>query len=235
MSRHLCIGVLPSKHPLDTSLFGVASLLPRIDFSGEQGPVGQTPIKTLAIQYADLDFSHIEPTGVLRGVVKYNAAQKCLRFFDVEHFLEAFAEVGVEVVQDQMDAACCGIDLFEQELDKCDEINFGTAIRDHNGAASAFGLYRYEQVAGAGANILVILSHGHSRLDRPGDARVLEHLLALFVQTNDGLPRSKWASVEIEQIVHTFPIFLGQSADTPHQLAPRLEAVFLAAGGRSRD
>ena len=72
------------------------------------------PIQALAIQDANFDFRHIEPTGVFRGVVKYDTAQEDFRFFDAEHFLETLAEMGIEIIHDQMDAARCGIDLFEQ-------------------------------------------------------------------------------------------------------------------------
>ena len=99
MTRHLCIRILPSEAPLDASLLRVAAQLPGIHFGDERGLVRQTPIKTLAVKNADFNFSHVEPTGMLRRVVKDNTSQQRLCLLDTEHFLEALAEVGIEIVQ----------------------------------------------------------------------------------------------------------------------------------------
>jgi len=229
MARHLLVRILSSECPLDASVLPIAAPLPSIDFCGECGAVRQTPIKALAIKDADFDFSHVEPTGVPGRVVEYDAAQKCLRLLDAENFLEALAEVGIEVVQNQMDAARGGIDLFEQMPDEDDEIDLGTMVGNHDGSPSSLGFHCHEQIAGAGANVLVIQPHGRSGLDRQGRTRVFEQLLALLVQTDDRLPRSEWTGVEIEQVVHSLPIFLRQPADAPHQFAPRLDTVFFSS------
>ena len=64
MSRHFLICVLPGERPRDTFLVGIAAQLPCIDLSDERVSIRQVPIQALAIQYADFDFGHIEPTGV---------------------------------------------------------------------------------------------------------------------------------------------------------------------------
>lgn len=115
MLSHFLIGVLPSERPGDTSLVLIEARLPGVDLGNQCGPVWQAAVKTLAIQDANLDFSHIQPTGVFRSVVKGDATQKCLRLLKSENVLEALAEVGVEVIHDQMDAARCGIDLFRAD------------------------------------------------------------------------------------------------------------------------
>ncbi len=51
-------------------MVSIAAQLPGVDLGDEYGAVWQAPIKTLAIQDADFDFSHVEPAGVFRGVVK---------------------------------------------------------------------------------------------------------------------------------------------------------------------
>ena len=114
MPCHFFIRILPSERPRDTSLVGISALLPSVDLGNEGVAAWQASIQALAIQNADFDFDHVEPTGVFRGVVKHGATQKCFRLLDPEHFLEALAEVGIEVVHDQMDAARCGIDLFDR-------------------------------------------------------------------------------------------------------------------------
>lgn len=128
MSSHFQIGVLPRERPLDTSLLVVSAPLPWVDFTGERVTVGQAPIQVLAVKDANFDFCHVQPTGVLRGVVKDDATQQLLRHLDAEHLLETLAEIRVEVVEHEMNATCLRIDLFEQVLDEGHEIRLGAMI-----------------------------------------------------------------------------------------------------------
>ncbi len=121
-------------------------MLPGIDLSNERGSIWQAPIQTLAIQNTNFDFRHVEPTGVFRGVVKVDATQQFLRVLDAEYFLEAFAEVDIEVVHDQMNTACFGIDLFEQVPDEGHELEFGAAVGDQDCSPPALGFHRHEQI-----------------------------------------------------------------------------------------
>ena len=202
MSSHFQIGVLPSERPLDTSLLVVSAPLPGIDFTGEGVTVGQAPIQALAIKDANFDFRHVQPTGVLRGVVKDDATQQLVRHLDAEHVLETLAEMRVEVVQYQMNSTRRRVDLFEQVLDEGHEIRLGAMIGNLHGPSSAFGFDRHEQVACAAPYVLVIQSHGRSWLDRQGLARILEQLLALLVQANNRFSRPERTSVQVQQIDH---------------------------------
>src|SRR3989338_1463437 len=229
MPRHFLIRILPSERPRDAALFGIAALLPSVDLGDQRSAVWQTPVKTLAIKDTDFDFSHVEPAGVFWGVVKGNAPQQRFRLLDSKHVLEALAEVGIEVVHDQMDAARRAIDLFEQILDESHEVGLGAVVGDHDSSPSALGFDRHKQIAGTGTHILVILPHRHSGTDGQRRAGVLEQLLALLVQANNRFLRPEWTRVEVEQIVHPLSILLCQSSDAPHQLAPRLDAVFFSS------
>ncbi len=70
MSSHFCICILPSERPLNATLLHVTAQLPSVHFGGERGTVWQASIKALAVKNSDFDFSHIEPTGMFRRVVK---------------------------------------------------------------------------------------------------------------------------------------------------------------------
>ena len=58
------ICILTGKGPFDTPALGVTSLLPSGDFAGYRGAIWQTAVKTLAVEDADFNLGHIEPTGV---------------------------------------------------------------------------------------------------------------------------------------------------------------------------
>src|SRR5436309_6718791 len=156
MSAHLPIRVLPCEAPFDATVCGIAALLPSHDLGSKQSAIGQTSIKALAIEDTDLDFGHVEPTAVLRRVVKYDTTQQGLRGGDPEYLLEADAEVRIEVVQDQMNAPCRGVDVVEQIFDEGHEVDLGTVIGHHHGTAPALRLDGDEQVTGAGADIFTI-------------------------------------------------------------------------------
>lgn len=112
METHFSICVLSSERPLDAPVLGVAACLPSGDLGDDRGAIRQAPIQALAIKDADFDFGHIEPTGVLRGVMEDDPPQQGSRLFGAQHFLEALAEMGVEIIHDQVDAARVGINMF---------------------------------------------------------------------------------------------------------------------------
>lgn len=170
MSSQFCIRVLASERPLGAALFQIAARLPRVHFSGERVPIRQSPIQTLPIENADFDFCHVEPTGVFRRVVENDASQQRCCFLGAEHFLKAFAKVGVEIVHHQMDAPRRGIHVREQVLYERHEIGFGTMISDHDDPTPAFGFNRHEQIARAGAHIFVILLRGRAGPGMQGGA-----------------------------------------------------------------
>lgn len=206
MSSHFQIRVLPRERPFDTSTLVVSASLPCIDFAGERVTVGQASIQALAVKNANFDFRHVRPTGMLRGVVEGHTSKQFVRLLDSEYFLETLAEMGVEIVEHEMNATRRRIDLFEQVLDESHEISLGTMIGNLHGPSSALGFDRHEQVACATPHVLVIQSQGRSRLDRQRLARILQKLLALFVQANDRLSRPERAAVQVQQIVHPLPV-----------------------------
>ncbi|MGC1816176.1 MAG: hypothetical protein WA900_00775 [Casimicrobiaceae bacterium] len=111
MLTHFAIRILPREGPRDAAALGIAPLLPRRGFSGEKRLGWQAPVKALPIKDSNLDLRQIEPAGVYWGVVKHHAPEQVPCCGDTEHFLEAHAKMGIEVVEDQMTAARVRVDL----------------------------------------------------------------------------------------------------------------------------
>src|SRR5208282_2176412 len=229
MLTQLAICVLPREGPREAAAFGVTALLPSGHFNSEQRAVWQASVKALAIKDPDFDFRHVEPAGVLRGVVEDDTAEQVSRRADAEHGLEADAKVGAEIVENQVDAPCVRVDVFEQVLDEGNEIDFGPVIGNLDHPSSALGFHRHEQIAGAGAGILVVLLRRRPRLHRQGSARIPEQLFALLVHADHRLLAPERPGIQCKQVVHALPVLRGQCTDAPHQLAPRLEAVFFSS------
>jgi hypothetical protein len=54
--------------------------------------IWDAPIQALAAQHADLDLDHVEPAGVLWGVVEFDFLEDAVRFGRCEGFVECAAE-----------------------------------------------------------------------------------------------------------------------------------------------
>jgi len=74
------------------------------DFAGEALGVVDSAIQTLAAEYADLDLDHVEPTGMLGGIVELQAAQNSPGFGRCECLIEGAGRVGRQVVLYDPDA-----------------------------------------------------------------------------------------------------------------------------------
>ncbi len=182
MARHFEGHILPRERPFDTSLLVVSAALPCIDLSDEGITVRETPVKALAVKHANLNFRHVQPTCVLWRVVKDHSSQEFIHCFDSEHLLEALAEMGIQIVEHEMNAPRRRVDLFQHLLDEGHEVRLGAMIGNLHGPLSALGLYCHEQVVGTTPHVLVIQSRGCSGLDRQGRARILQQLLCFSRQ-----------------------------------------------------
>ena len=70
MSAELLICILTSERPLDGSLSGVTSLLPRVNLALQKVAVFNAPLQALTAEDADFDLRHVQPTRVLGCVVE---------------------------------------------------------------------------------------------------------------------------------------------------------------------
>jgi hypothetical protein len=118
MVAHLSICILSREGPSYATALGISALLPSSDFGGERRAGWQASIKTLAIEDTDLDFRHVEPAGVVRGVVEDDASEQMSGRVDAEHVLESHPKMSIEVVENQMDTPRPRVDVFKQCLMK---------------------------------------------------------------------------------------------------------------------
>jgi hypothetical protein len=78
-------------------------------------------IQVLAAQHAGLDLDHVEPTGVLGGVVELQAKQDAPGFGRRKSLVEGASRVGREVVLHYPDVLGIGI----MDIDELAEPNLG--------------------------------------------------------------------------------------------------------------
>ena len=109
MLPKLAVCILSSEAPFNGASLCVSRFLPCIDFGLQGMVVGDASIQALAAEDANFDLGHVEPARVFGRVVKLDAAQELASRSLTQHIIETFPEMGVEVVQHQMYAACPSI------------------------------------------------------------------------------------------------------------------------------
>ena len=95
---------------------------PGVDFAAEPVWVVDSAVEALAAQHADLDLDHVEPTGMLGGVVELEAAQNSPGFGGRECLIEGAGRVCRQVVLHDPDAGGIGI-MDIDELAQFDELS----------------------------------------------------------------------------------------------------------------
>lgn len=228
MAGELAISVLARKAPGDATVLGIASLLPGGNFGREGSPVLETSSETLALQDTDLDFGHVEPTGVFGRVVQLDPAQQHGGGLLTEDLIETGAKVCVQIVQDQVDLLGSRVNLLEQSADEIHEVHLGAPAGHFHDSPFALGFHGDEEVTGSRSFVFIILLGGRPGPQGQARARIFQQLLALLVNAHDGLPLAVGPSVQVEQAIHPAAVFLGQAPNAPHQLAPGFEEVFFS-------
>src|SRR5882672_11856749 len=100
---------LSGEHPFDASLIAVALNLPGLDLGFECLAVGDAAVEALAAQDADLDLDHVEPGGMLWGVVELQAAQDAVGLRRREGLVEGAWRMGRQVVERDADPLGLGV------------------------------------------------------------------------------------------------------------------------------
>src|SRR6266545_4176889 len=178
---------------------------------------------------ADLDFSHVQPTGVFRGGVKLHPMQQPSCCLVAENVDEALAEVGVEIVQDQMNAPRGAVDALDQVSSEGHEVGLAAMLGHRDGAPSGLRTNGHEQVAGAVAHVLPVFASWRSRVHRQRFAAVGQQLGAFLVDTDHRFVAPHGSRIKRQQRVHPLAILGIEHAHTPHQPAPWFEAVFFSS------
>ena len=83
---------------MDASFRQIAFLFPGCHFRRYQRLVVQPPVPALAIHDVDLRFGHIQPTAVLRGVLKLNLIQDPTRLSWGEGLVQTRPIMRVQVI-----------------------------------------------------------------------------------------------------------------------------------------
>ena len=117
---------------------------------------------------ADLDFGHIEPTGVFGCVVKLQFLHQTTCLVRRKGFVESTAHMGVEVVQDKANTPCSRELNVDQCANDLGPLLFGALFGHNHPSPSDLGLAENKEIADTIAYVFVVLQLGLTGLGWQG-------------------------------------------------------------------
>lgn len=199
---HLGSGLVGCEHPIDTSSGSVSLALPCGDLAGETFGIVDTSIQALAVEDADLDLDHVEPTGVLGRVVEFQTAQDAAGFGRREGFVEGARRVGRQIVLHDANAACLGIMDIDEVAHAVGIISCGAPRGDLDPSPRPVHVKKDEQIGGAVAAVLIVVALQLAGLGRDGLTDLADELHRGLVEADY---RALWIGrfgIEIEHVFH---------------------------------
>lgn len=180
-------------------------------------------------QNGDFNFSHVQPTAMLRCVMELQFFHQLPGFFGRVSFIERGRRVGVEIVQDYPDFFCFRPVDVNHFIHTNGKILFGTPGGHFHVSPTGQGFQKYKQVAGSFAAVFVVIADRFSRLKRQGLSRFADQLIRNLVKTDHGIVRLVGFSIQIQNVFHPPDEFsLNDRGNAPFLPYPRLELIFFS-------
>ena len=203
-------------------------ILPGLDLRDEPPPFANPAVQALAAQHADLDLHHVEPAGVLGGVVEFDALQNAMRFGRRERIVQCSRGVRREIVQNNADKLRLRIVRVDEIAHAFGEVLRRPLLRDLHMAPASVCVEEDEQVGGAVAAIFAIVSPRLSRRRRDRLAHLADQLRRALVEADYRTFWIGFLGVEIEHVFHSRDILAINPRDAPHVAPPRLEVILFS-------
>ena len=159
--------IFSRKTPLDLGAGGVALVFQLLDFTLERGFVSDASVQALATKDAQLDFRHVQPTAMLRRVVKLQFAKYPPRFFWREPLVERGRLVHVQVVHHDPHPLGKRKGYVGKPLHLVGEVCHRPVLGDFDMSEAALRLTKHKQVAPAAALVFVIKPLGFCAVNTP--------------------------------------------------------------------
>ena len=163
--------------------------MPRGDLGDEAVAAFDAAVEALAFEDADFDLNHVEPAGVLGGVVELETPEHASRLGRRQGGVESGGSMGRQVVEHDSDVFRLGEIDIDEFAHAPGEIAGGAMVGDFDPAPRAVSVEEDEEVDGAVAAILVVEALGLSRCGRDRLTGLADELDRAFVEADDRSPR----------------------------------------------
>jgi len=223
-------GVIGRELPADAGVSRVA-----LGFESRHAPdegvrIGHRAREAAALEDADLDLSHIEPTAMFGRRVDLQSAGDVARHCRGERLIEAGHRMGVEVILNQADALRLGVGLLDQVAQTAGVVQRGASGSDEHVAPTGMRSHQHKEVGRALPDVFIVASlhlTGSHRLS--GTRRLMEHH-RLLIQTDQRVRGFGRGGVDLgiqgEHVLHGRHKGRAHGRNAPLFVLPRLELVF---------
>src|SRR3984957_12961245 len=155
--------LLGVEHPFDPSSGVVAFLHPGGDFRDQFLAAADSPVHTLTAKNADLELAHIQPARVLGRVMDLQPLQYAMGFWRWKRLIQRAWAMGGQIVHHHTDHVRTRIMDIDQVTHASGKVHRSALLRDLHGTPWPMDIQEHEQVHGAVATILVIVTPGLPR------------------------------------------------------------------------
>ena len=216
------------KAPFDPGAGDIARFLQLLDFTLERLFISETPVQALTTQDTQLDFRHVQPTAVLRRVVKLQFAQDASGFFWREPLIERRRLVRVQVVHHDPHPLGFREAFIHQPLHLLREILHRPLPSHLNVPPSTFRLTEHKQVADTLSLIFIIEPLDFPDAHRQRLPRFANQLCARLIEADHRQLFVIFLNLQVEHIFHAGHELGIDLADTPLLFQPGFKFVFLS-------
>lgn len=175
---------------------------------------GNTTSQALLGKHGDFDLGHVQPTGMFGGGVPNDPRKELRRPLWSEGLDQRHGIVGVEVVQNKMNATGSWITVQKITHEAC-KVGSGAVLASLHEPPPGEGLHSHKDAAGPATAVFVVLPDNPPASDRLRRTRVVQHLVRLFVHANHGFRRTMRLFVLVQHVFHPLPKLLVQLRHAP--------------------
>src|SRR5258706_3350165 len=221
--------ILNRKSPMNFSLSVVTLVFPSDGLKSECPFSGQTPLETLARENAQLNFCHVEPRAVRRGIVKAQTRGNtvCLSF--AKSLNQRPKGVRIQVIQHHINDKGMGIEDIHQIAHRLSKIAFPALACDQNRPPSGFRFDKQEQIARPLTLVFVVLTSAVSGFKRQRFTDMRQQLGHLLIKTDHWTLRVIGLCIQAEDDFHSLDEGFGQLGNTPLTYLPGFEMFFCSS------
>ena len=164
--------------------------------------VGNPSVKTLLIQYPELNLHPIEPTRVLGDEMELQSAQHLSGHRRRENLVECCGVVRRESVEHHPHRLGITIVHLDQLMHAAGEIVSRLAFGHLHVPPRLMRIEKYEQVRGAVAPVFLVDARGLTRPRRPWDARLTDEWDRGLIEAHHRSARVGDFAMEVEHLFH---------------------------------
>ena len=205
--------------PVDGGSGGVALGHQSIDFPSEGLFAGEPLLQAGAGQDAELDLRHVQPTPVLRRVMKLQPPGNPPGFLSRESLVQRCPAMGVQIVQDDPYHLGFRVGFIHQPTHPAGEVLHRTPLRDRHLSPARQGLTGQEQVADTLPPVFVVLPQRQSRPGRERRPGLGQQLGGCLVKADHRTLGIIGFGVQVQDILHVshkFRAYLGNAPGMHH-------------------